>query len=153
MKPTAPPVNRGRPGNVTGRYFFITRSTTSRPSRPVGRACLHSRPLERRSRQARRLPTNFKAFNDFAVFDDLDAVAGLLDDGARIAADERVAAQMFAAFDGLEQKGFALPADFPVGRQRRFNIGQQAARDGNQVSLPGQFQEFIKRWRIHAPTA
>ena len=33
MKPTAPPVNRGKPGTGTARYFFITRSTTASPSR------------------------------------------------------------------------------------------------------------------------
>ena len=67
-----------------------------------------------------------------------------LDDRARIAADERVAAEMFAAFDGFEQKRFALAADFAVGRERRFNVGQQAARDGDQVALRGQFQKFFQ---------
>ena len=81
-----------------------------------------------------------------AVLDHLDAVAGLLDDGARIAADERIAADVFAAFDRFEQERFARAADFAVGRERRFQIGQNAARDGNQVPLRRQFQKFIRRW-------
>ena len=42
--------------------------------------------------------------DDLAVRDDLDAVGGLLDDGARVAADEGVAAQMLTTLDGLEQE-------------------------------------------------
>ena len=58
---------------------------------------------------------------------------------------------MLAAFDGFKEERFALAADFSVGGERRFNIGQQTARDGDHVALRGQFQEFIQRWRIHKP--
>src|ERR1035437_1448973 len=68
MKPTAPPVNRGKPGTGTARYFFITRSTAAKPSRRLaaGVPCtLHvsrcslaatpfpSPPLEERGRERR----------------------------------------------------------------------------------------------------
>jgi len=69
-------------------------------------------------------------------------VAGLPDDRARIATDERVAAEMLAPFDRLEQKRFALAANFTVGGERRFNVSQQAARDGDHVALRGQFQRI-----------
>jgi len=49
-----------------------------------GRADPALRDLDARQ----RVPTNEKFLNNFSVFDDLDAVAGLFDDGARIAADE-----------------------------------------------------------------
>jgi hypothetical protein len=68
----------------------------------------------------------------------------LLDDRARIATDERIASEMLAAFDGFKKERFALAADFSVGRKRCFNVGQQAARDGNHVALRGQFQEFVQ---------
>ncbi len=70
--------------------------------------------------------------DDFAVFDHFDAIARLLDDGARVASDERVAPEMFAAFDRFEKKRFALAANFFVGRKRRLKIGEKAARDRNR---------------------
>ena len=78
---------------------------------------------------------DFKTFANFSIFDDLNTVASLLDDRARIAADERVAAEMFAALDGFKEKRLALSANFAVGRERRFQIGENAARDGNEISL------------------
>ena len=90
-----------------------------------------------------------KCLGDFSVLQNLDAIFRLPDDGARIAADERVASQMFAALDRLEQKRFARAADFAIGRERRFNVGEQASRDGNHVALRGQLQKFIRRLRIH----
>ena len=131
MKPTAPPVKRGRPGTVTARYFFITRSTTSRPSLTI--------------REPAADASVENAFDDFAVFETSTRSAGLADDRARIAADERVTADVFAAFDRFEQKRFARAADFAIGRERRFDVGQQAARHRHQVSLRGELQEFINR--------
>ena len=58
-----------------------------------------------------------EAFRDAAVFEHLDVLAVLPDDRARIAADERVAPDMFAAFDGFEEEGFALRRGF-CGRRR-----------------------------------
>ena len=151
MNPTAPPVKRGSDGSETGRYFFITRSTTSRPSRTIWgalaaaldwRAVGHGRIprlgrifSERQSVNAGRARVrnfrrgrvgNHEFLDDLAVFDEFDAVADLPDDGARIAADERIAAQMFAALDRLEQERFALPANFVIGGERRFKIGEQS---------------------------
>ena len=70
--------------------------------------------------------------------------AHLPDDRARVAADERVAAEVFAALDGFEQERFARPADFAIGRERRFDVGQQPAGDGDQVALGGQLQELFE---------
>src|SRR5476649_2539664 len=56
---------------------------------------------------------------------------------------------MFAALDRLEQKRFARAVDFAISRERRFNVGEQAARDGDHVALRGQLQKFIRRRRIH----
>ena len=92
---------------------------------------------------------NLKFLHDLAVLDDLDAVGRLLDDGARIAADERVAPDVLAAFHGLEQERLALAADFAVGRERRLKIREDAARDGNQVSLRRELQKFFQRWCVH----
>jgi hypothetical protein len=70
--------------------------------------------------------------------EDFDAVAVLADDRARIAAHEGVASEVFAALDGFEEERFALAADLAIGGERGFEIGQQAAADGDQVSLGGQ---------------
>ena len=59
-------------------------------------------------RARQRVPTNQTAFHHLSVFDDFDAVGGLFDDGARVAADERVAPDVFAALDGFKQERFAL---------------------------------------------
>ena len=91
---------------------------------------------------------------DFAVLDDIDAPALLADDGAGIAADEGIAANVFAAFDGFEKKRLALPANLAIGGEGRFQIRQNPARDRDEVALPGQFQKFRLRWIIHSlPTA
>ena len=112
----------------------MTCSTTSRPSRtvlaPIGRRgpgwtvnCSVTLPF---SMTSTRRPC-------------------LADDGAGIAADKGVAADVFAAFDGFEQEGLALPANLAIGGERRFQIGQNPARDRDQVALPGQFQKFRLR--------
>ena len=76
-----------------------------------------------------------KLLHDVAAFDDLDAIVGLPNDRARVAANEGVTTQMLAAFDRFKKKRFALAANFPIGRQGRFQVGQQTARDRNQVAL------------------
>jgi len=52
---------------------------------------------------------------DFAVLDDIDAPVQLEDDGAGISAHEGITANVFAAFDGFEQEGFARPANLAIG--------------------------------------
>jgi len=71
--------------------------------------------------------------------------AVLPDHRARVAAHEGVAPEMFAAFDRFEEERLALAADFAVGRERRFQIGENAARDGNEISLRRKLQKFIQR--------
>ena len=115
MKPTAPPVNRGRPGQGTGAILL---QNLFHDFEAVLHAVVASAGL--------RSAHGSELLDDLAVFEHLDAVAGLPDDRARIAADERIAPEVFAAFDRFEQKRFALPANFAVGRERRFKIGQQA---------------------------
>ena len=80
-----------------------------------------------------------------AVLGDFNLAAGLLDDRTRIAADERIATEMFAAFHGLKEKRFALPTDFAIGRERRFDVSENARGDGDQVAPSCQFQKVIKR--------
>ena len=63
--------------------------------------------------------------------------------------DELKTPDMFAALDGFKEKRFALPADFAIGGERRFQIGENAARDGNEISLRRKLQKFIQRRRIH----
>src|SRR5439155_21781213 len=77
-----------------------------------------------------------------------DGVAGLAADGARVAAEERVAAQMLAPFDRLEEKRFTPPTNFAIGRKGRLEIGEQAARHRHEVSLRRQLQELVSRREI-----
>ena len=71
MKPTAPPVKRGRPGTATARYFAITRSTTSSPSRTHG--VLSAGSIAGRGSGAGLPVADPKGLDDLAVFNDLDA--------------------------------------------------------------------------------
>jgi hypothetical protein len=50
------------------------------------------------------LPSHFKGLHHLPVLDHFDAIARLFDDGARVAAYKRVAAQVFATFHGFEQE-------------------------------------------------
>ena len=84
--------------------------------------------------------------HDLAVFNNFDVMAGLPDDGARIAADKRVTAQMFAALDRFKQKRLTLAAYLVIGGERRFKIREDAARDRNQVSLLRQLQKRFQCW-------
>ena len=126
MKPTAPPVKRGKPGQrdrpIAAHDFFNDRQAV--PHAAGGRRAV-----------------NLWTTRPFSIT--IDLAAGLPDDGAGIAADKRVAADMLAALDGFEEEGLALAADFVIGREGRFQIGQNAARDRDEVSLAGQFQEFV----------
>lgn len=80
-------------------------------------------------------------FDHLAVRDDLNAVGGLLDDGARVAAHERIAPEVLAALDRLEQEGFPLPPDLLVGGQRRLEIREDAARDGDEIPCAASFRK------------
>ena len=68
-------------GQRHGPVFFHHALDDDRPSNRD--SILHDPIPDGRSR-----PSAVKTFNDLAIFDDLDAVTGLPDDGARIAADE-----------------------------------------------------------------
>jgi hypothetical protein len=85
-----------------------------------------------------------ETFHHLPVFDDFHLRPGLLDYGPGVAADEGVAAEVLAAFDGLEEEGFAAAADFAVGGKRRLEVGQQAARYGDEVALLGEGAEFVE---------
>ena len=100
-------------------------------------------------RRAQRRPSPASAWipklsTHLAVLQHLHRLAHLPDDRARIAAHEGVAPEVFAALDRLEQERLARPADLAVGRERRFDIRQQPAGDGDQVALGGQLQELVE---------
>jgi len=56
---------------------------------------------------------------------------------------------VLTALDRLEQEGFPLPPDLLVGGQRRLEIREDAARDGDEIPLRGQLQKVIKLRRVH----
>src|SRR5687768_9800417 len=78
-----------------------------------------------------------------------DLAAVLANDRARIAADERVTAEMFAAFDRFKKERLALPANFQISGERRFEIREQTPRDRHKIALRGQFQEFVQFGCVH----
>ncbi len=51
---------------------------------------------------------------------------------------------MFAAFDGFKEERFTLAADFAIGRERRFDVGENARSHGNQVALTRELQKFVQ---------
>ena len=57
---------------------------------------------------------------------------------------------MFTAFNRLKQERFTLSTDFPVSRERRFNVGEQAAA----VKIAGGASPLVPApWATHAATA
>ena len=82
--------------------------------------------------------------SDAAVFDDLNLAVVLADDGAGVAANEGVAADVFAALDGFKEEGFTGAADLAIGGQGRLKIGEDAARDGDEIPVGGILQKFIQ---------
>ncbi len=86
----------------------------------------------------------FVALDDRTVGHHLGEVAGGADQRARRQADERVAAEAFAADDGLQQEAVALVADqLQVQRQRRFEIRKGLADERDAVvAKGGQALEF-----------
>ena len=84
-----------------------------------------------------------------AILQHLNARADLADDRARIAPNERITAEMLASLDRFEKKRFALASDLAVGRQGGLEVGEQAARDGDEISLRSQLLKFFERRRIH----
>jgi hypothetical protein len=69
---------------------------------------------------------------DFAAFRDGD-LASARDDALEWGkADEGVATNLFAAFDGLQEKALTLlPCGAEEGRHRRFKVGGEGAADGH----------------------
>ena len=53
---------------------------------------------------------------------------------------------MFATFHGLEEKRFALPTNFAIGRERRFDVSKNARGDRDHVALIREFQTIVE-WR------
>ena len=82
-------------------------------------------------------------------FQNLDVAVVLPDDRAGIATDEGITSEMFAAFDGFEQERFARAPDFAVGREGCFDIGEEPARDGNEISVRGEFQKLFESGGVH----
>ncbi len=60
---------------------------------------------------------------------------------------------MFRPFDRLEEERLALSANFAIGGERRFDIGQQPPGHGDQVSLRGQLHELVQIGRVHGQRA
>lgn len=72
------------------------------------------------------------AVGDAAPAEHFDAGTDLADDGARIAADEGVAADVFAALDRFEEERFAVAAKFAIGGERRLKSASSRRVTGMQ---------------------
>lgn len=84
------------------------------------------------------------AFNLDAILQDADVVAVHTHHGARRQADHRVTAPFLATLHRLEQVRVGLVSQFQVDRQRRVEVGQGFAGQGNAVVAgSGQAQEFF----------
>ena len=91
-----------------------------------------------------------EGLDHFAVLDHLDGLAHLTNDPARVAADKGIAPDVLASFDGFKQERLALPANLAIGRERRLDVRQQPAGDGDQVALGRQTEELFEGGRVHA---
>ena len=112
-------------------------------------ACGATLKTDKRVPAGKRLARDGEMVRQLAILQHVHAGAVLADDRARVAADKGIAAQVFAAFDRFEEERFALPADFPVGREGRFKISQEPAGNGDEVPLGGQLLKFFQGGRKH----
>lgn len=82
--------------------------------------------------------------DDFFAFRDGDLASARNDALEWGEADEGVAAYLFAAFDGLEEKALALlPSGAEEGRYRGFEVGGEGAADRHQSVFFGERQKFF----------
>ena len=71
-------------------------------------------------------------------------------DQKRILAEERVAADVLAAFDALEQERVVgVLGNLEKRRHRRQQIGDDLLADRHERAAPRQFLEFLKRRDFH----
>ena len=56
---------------------------------------------------------------------------------------------MLAPLDRFEQKRFTLSPDFPVGRERRFEVRKDSTGDRNQVPLLRKLEKIGQGRRMH----
>ena len=81
----------------------------------------------------------FAGFDDLAVFAHVQRVAMHLVHAARRQADDRIAAEAFAAFHRFEQVGMRAVGQLEVHGQRGIEVGEDLAHHGNQgVAVCGQ---------------
>ena len=76
-----------------------------------------------------------------------DHPAGRAQDQERILAEERVAADVLAAFDALEQERVVgVLGDLEERRDRRQQVGDDLLADGHEVAPLGEIDELFERW-------
>jgi hypothetical protein len=102
-----------------------------------------------RGRASRGSRLNLERLDHLPVFDQLHVAPNLPDNRTRVAAHERIAPQMFAALDRLEQERLARPAYFAIGRERGLDISQQLAGNRDEVALGSQFEELFECGGVH----
>ena len=125
MKPTAPPVKRGRPGTNGERNSAISRrSVGTNGSLALGR---HARALDRASVAVARAQHQ-----------------------ERILAEKRVARDLLAAFDALEQERVVgVLGDLEERRHRRQQVGHDLLDDRHERAAPRQVDELFERRLLH----
>ena len=73
-------------------------------------------------------------------------------DQERILAEERIAADVLAALDALEQERVVgVLGDLQERRHRRQQVGDDLLAHGHERAAPRQLLEFVKRRDFHRP--
>ena len=124
MKPTAPPVKRGRSGHER-------------------RAELGHQPAQRRDERLVALGRHAR------TVDDRLAVARAQHQ-ERILAEERIPRDALAAFDALEEEGVVgVLGDLQERRHRREQVGDDLLDDRHERAAPREIDEFFERGLFH----
>lgn len=80
----------------------------------------------------------------FAAFGDGDGAAAGDDALEGLETDEGIAANLLAAFDGLEEETFAFgPGGAEEGGDGGFEVGGEDAADGDEGVVPGEGEEVL----------
>ena len=124
MKPTAPPVKRGRPGTNGARNSAISRRSAGTNGSSVS--------VVTPERSMIVLPRARAQHEE------------------RVLAEERVARDLLAAFDALEEERVVgVLGDLQKGRDRRQQVRHDLLDDRHERAAPRQLHELFERRLLH----
>ena len=114
----------------------------------------HERRLEAVHQLAQRVDERLVAVGGHAGLLDHGLAVAAAQDQERILAEERIAPDVLAAFDALEQEGvIGMLGDLEERRHRRQQVGDQLLAHRHERGALGQVHELFKRRLLHCSSS